>query len=172
MDNLRMKINKLNMARGISAIEVMIVGIITAIIITVAVVNFRGVMQSSLLENTAQKVISFLHYAQTYSVTKWRQIIVEILPDEKMLVMKLDEQESKEFILPNKFSMESDVSKLMFDYSGSFDLYDANDPKNMNKLTGKITVIDDEARKADIDLWGFGGYIRIKSKHFSKLPPG
>jgi len=156
--------------RSFSAIEVMIVGVIMVIIFTVAVVNFQGIFKSAGFENTAQKVVSFLRYAQTYAVTHQKQYTMDILPDENKLVVKLDDDKELKLELPENYSMETDAAKIVFGYTGGFDIADANDPKNFNKTVGTITITNKEGKQAKVEFWAFGGYIRVKSKYFGKIP--
>ncbi len=147
-----------------SLIELIIVSIIISILAMLALVNFKGFYTKGEFENTVDGLVSFIRQSQTYAVTEWARKAMVVLPDEKRLVINLSEDDIREFKLPDHYSIESDVVKIVFDSSGGFDLVDADDPDVDIKTNGWIKIKDDiTGDKARIELWGFGGNVKVES---------
>jgi len=151
---------------GFTLIELIIVGIIVSILVMMSLVSFRGFYRATEFENTVDKIVSFIKNAQTMAVSEWRGKNVVILPDKNKLILEL-EGDNAEFELPYDYSMESDVIGLSFDGMGGFDCIDAED-SSIAKSSCWIEVKNSDGDEAKIELWGYGGYIKVKSLSLGK----
>lgn len=148
--------------KGLSLIEIIIVGILASILTMMALANFSGFYRASEFERRVEEVVSFIREVQTNAVSQWRQKNLLILTDENRLFLG---SEGKNLVLSEDYIMESDAIMLSFGGVGGFDCVDAKDPTVANSHCWIKIKRDSTGEKAKIDLWGYAGYIDVKSKY-------
>ncbi len=114
-------------------------------------------------QNTVENVVSFIKFGHEYAVTHWKNVFMEIYEKKNLLSLYVDNYGEKvlkkNYILPEKYSIKSDVSKITMESSGNFYFPEAGSPPDNNKLKAWIKIKNLGGKEKKIELWGFGGSV-------------
>ncbi|MCM8778927.1 MAG: hypothetical protein NC898_06855 [Candidatus Omnitrophica bacterium] len=156
------KINK-----GFSIVELGVSIIIVSIFVLISLPVFKETISSLQFENLAQRIVSFLRYAQELAVTQNKPYKLEVYKDEKRLFLVTDEktQRGKELIIPRDYTFSTEILILVFNPVGGIEILNKEmDPLKGTLLKGAFKLKDKRGREAGIELWSYAGNVIYKRK--------
>jgi type II secretory pathway pseudopilin PulG len=152
-------------APALTIVEIIVAVTIASILIILSIPIFKGAYASFRFENSANKIVSLMRYAQEIAVTEQEPYKMELYPQENKFQLVLDEktQKMRELVVPRDYEVDTDILILVFNPVGGIEILNREmDPLKGTLSVGSIKLKDRKGHAAEIELWSYSGNITFK----------
>ncbi|MCM8765692.1 MAG: prepilin-type N-terminal cleavage/methylation domain-containing protein [Candidatus Omnitrophica bacterium] len=153
--------------KGFSLTELWMSIVIVSLLVAISLPLFRETFSALQFENSANKIVSLLRYAQELAVTRNKPYKMEVYKEEKRLVLIFDEkrEEGKEFKLAEGYDLATEILILVFNPVGGIEILNKEmDPLKGTLLKSAFRLKDKRGREAEIEIWSYSGNVLYRRK--------